>query len=64
MTDSADPAPPQSTPRRHRRAVRRGGETQDQVTPQRSTDDGDTGWGERPADSNDERLLRDVPPHW
>jgi hypothetical protein len=29
----------------------------------RSADDTDAGWGERPHD-DDERLRRDVPPHW
>jgi hypothetical protein len=33
------------------------------VLPGRSADDTDTGWGERPQD-DDERYLRDVPPHW
>ncbi|MFI2753309.1 hypothetical protein ACGIF2_07725 [Cellulomonas sp. P22] len=33
------------------------------LVPGRSADDSDTGWGER-TDSNDDRLLRDVPPHW
>ncbi|PVU83470.1 hypothetical protein DDP54_11210 [Cellulomonas sp. WB94] len=33
------------------------------LIPDRSADDSDTGWHEG-ADSNDERLLRDVPPHW
>lgn len=32
-------------------------------TTDRSVDDTDSGWGERPAD-DDERFLRDVPPHW
>lgn len=34
------------------------------VLPGRSVDDTDAGWGERPADDEDERFLRDVPPHW
>jgi hypothetical protein len=34
------------------------------LIPTRSSDDSDTGWGERPDDANDDRLLRDVPPHW
>ena len=34
------------------------------VLPGRSADDSDTGWGERPTDDDDERFLRDVPPHW
>ena len=33
------------------------------LIPTRSADDSDTGWGER-VESNDDRLLRDVPPHW
>jgi hypothetical protein len=33
------------------------------LIPDRSVDDSDTGWHEG-SDSNDERLLRDVPPHW
>ncbi|WP_448059241.1 hypothetical protein [Cellulomonas hominis] len=33
------------------------------LLPSRSADDSDTGWGEGP-DSSDDRLLRDVPPHW
>ncbi len=34
------------------------------LIPDRSADDSDTGWGESGSDSNDDRLLRDVPPHW
>lgn len=33
------------------------------VLPARSTDEEDLGWGD-PDHRNDERLLRDVPPHW
>ena len=29
-----------------------------------SPDDSDVGWGARPDPDDDERLLRDVPPHW
>jgi hypothetical protein len=29
-----------------------------------SRDDTDVGWGERPEPDDDERLLRDRPPHW
>lgn len=36
----------------------------DRALPVRSLDDGDVGWGESAADSNDDRLRRDVPPHW
>jgi hypothetical protein len=34
------------------------------LIPDRSADDSDTGWGDDRGDSNDDRLLRDVPPHW
>ncbi len=33
------------------------------VIPERSADDSDLGWGDG-SDSNDDRLRRDVPPHW
>ncbi len=33
------------------------------LIPGLSADDSDMGWHEG-SDSNDERLLRDVPPHW
>ena len=33
------------------------------VLPDQTADDTDRGWGER-ADSNDERLLAERPPHW
>ena len=33
------------------------------VLPEQSVDDTDRGWGER-ADSNDDRLVADRPPHW
>jgi hypothetical protein len=31
--------------------------------PEQTSDDTDRGWGER-ADSNDDRLLAERPPHW
>jgi hypothetical protein len=34
------------------------------VLPQRSQDETDTGWGERPESDDDERLRQDRPPHW
>ena len=52
-------------PRRHRRVVRPGPETQ--VVSGLSADETPAGWSESPAsreDSNDDQLLRDVPPHW
>ena len=33
------------------------------VLPDHTTDDTDSGWGERAA-TNDDRLLADRPPHW
>jgi len=32
--------------------------------PVRAGEDTDQGWGETPSGGNDERLRRDVPPHW
>lgn len=32
--------------------------------PTRSTDETDTGWGDRPDRDDDDRLLQDRPPHW
>jgi hypothetical protein len=34
------------------------------VLPDRGSDDTDHGWGEPPDDDPDERLRREVPPHW
>lgn len=37
----------------------------DEVLPEQSADDTDRGWGEHPDDADDdERLLREKPPHW
>ncbi len=36
-----------------------------EVLPDQTSDDTDRGWGERPDDADDdERLLREKPPHW
>ncbi|WP_372593528.1 hypothetical protein [Actinotalea sp.] len=51
--------------RRHRRAV--GGTVPPGPEPRTngpSPDDLDVGWGEQPSGSDDERFLREVPPHW
>ncbi|WP_223691315.1 hypothetical protein [Leifsonia poae] len=32
--------------------------------PTRAAEDTDAAWGDRPGDSNDDRLRQDVPPHW
>ena len=51
--------------RRKRRRVVRPGVVGDAVVPGRSADDADAGWHERAGDdTNDDRLCRDVPPHW
>lgn len=34
------------------------------LLPTRSADDSDTGWGDHDDGSNDDRLTREVPPHW
>ena len=38
----------------------------DETLPDQTTDDTDRGWGERPddAEDDDERLIREKPPHW
>lgn len=42
----------------------------DEVLPEQTSDDTDRGWGERPDElsdddlSDDERLIREKPPHW
>jgi hypothetical protein len=38
----------------------------DEVLPEQTSDDTDRGWGERDEDelSDDERLIREKPPHW
>lgn len=53
-----DPVPPAGRPEK----------TPDK-TPDKTGDELDVGWGERPRDpdrlsENDERLLRERPPHW
>jgi hypothetical protein len=54
---SAEPAPT-SRPRIVRRAP-----STDRVLPDITSDEQDVGWGELPEPDDDERLLRDVPPH-
>ena len=38
----------------------------DELLPDQTTDDTDRGWGEQPddAEDDDERLIREKPPHW
>lgn len=61
--EHAEPTPP---PRRRGRRATGGAPAADPdpVLPRRSPDDTDEGWGEQPGGNDDERLLRDVPPHW
>jgi hypothetical protein len=58
--------------RRHRRATRPGAAGSDAEPLQqagksdpaeRAAEDTDAAWGDR-TDSNDDRLKRDIPPHW
>lgn len=43
-----------------------GPDRDDEVLPEQTSDDTDRGWGERDEDelSDEERLLREKPPHW
>ncbi|HEX7189838.1 MAG TPA: hypothetical protein VF423_16640 [Actinomycetes bacterium] len=39
----------------------------DEVLPEQTSDDTDNGWGDRHDEdelSDDERLIREKPPHW
>lgn len=37
----------------------------DEVLPEQTTDDTDRGWGEHPdGEDDDDRLIREKPPHW
>ena len=42
------------------------GRDDDELLPEQTSDDTDRGWGEREDDelSDDERLIREKPPHW
>lgn len=57
------PEPTGAAPRR-RRAVRPGAGVPDPTVDLRSADDSDVGWQAAGPDNDDERLRRDVPPHW
>lgn len=63
---STEPAE-QPRRRRHRRATGGTVPPVDPVVPSeptRSPDDQDTGWGEHTPEDPDDRLRREVPPHW
>jgi hypothetical protein len=57
-------APSGARRRPGRRAVRRGPGEAEPLVDLRSVDDSDVGWQPGADDSNDDRLRRDVPPHW
>lgn len=55
-------------PRKRRRVTRPGApgsdpQPQEGLDPVRAREDRDAAWGDREP-SNDDRLRRDVPPHW
>jgi hypothetical protein len=56
--DRAEPAPAGTRPRIARRRP-----SPDPVLPAVTDDERDVGWGEMPEPDDDERLLREVPPH-
>jgi hypothetical protein len=39
-------------------------ESERPLLPDRTADETDVGWGERPESDDRDRLLRDRPPHW
>jgi hypothetical protein len=56
------PSGPTATPRIRRRSpVRR--PSGEPLLPDVTADERDLGWGERPDPDDDDRLLREVPPH-
>ena len=58
------PAPLPRPARRHTTGVHTGPmHGPDEHLPLTTSDEQDTGWGERPEQDDDERLLREVPPH-
>lgn len=54
--------PPAPGPRVRRRSVVRRG-TGEPLLPDTTRDERDVGWGDAPERDDDERLLREVPPH-
>ena len=65
-SDLSGTGPSRLRARRKGRRVVRPGVGGDPVVPGPSSDDSDVGWheGSGANDSNDDRLRRDVPPHW
>jgi hypothetical protein len=58
--------PPNETPSPAAGAAQsdRGGRPARPARPEKSRDESDVGWGERPEPDDDERFSRDRPPHW
>jgi hypothetical protein len=63
--DSADPGPPDAGPPDAGPPAAGPPAPDDRpVLPQRSRDETDAGWGERPEPDDDERLRQERPPHY
>lgn len=62
--DVVGPTGPAPARRPRRRVVRPGAGDPDPSVRLRAPDDLDVGWHPVPDDADDERLRRDVPPHW
>ena len=57
--ETAAPAPDEQRP------AGAAGVADEPILPDRGADDTDNGWGEPPEDDDpDDRLRREVPPHW
>jgi len=63
VDDAAQPTVPSLTDAAAAARAQRAAADVEPLIPERSADDSDAGWHES-SDSNDDRLRRDVPPHW
>ncbi|HEY6744623.1 MAG TPA: hypothetical protein VI357_02790 [Mycobacteriales bacterium] len=61
--DGAPVSPPADTPSRSAPRIARRRPSTGPVLPDVTSDEQDVGWGDRPDPDDDERLLREVPPH-
>ena len=61
-TPADDPPRPTPVPRVRRRSAVRPS-TAEPVLPDTTRDERDVGWGDAPEPDDDDRLLREVPPH-
>ena len=59
---AGDPPPPLAPPAARPRIARRPPSDRP-LLPDVTDDESDVGWGDAPAPDEDERLLREVPPH-